>query len=217
MKTVHTTITMNTEVLAAFGANLGNGEKTFQDVVKAIRETFGTVQTSSLIRTQAVTTDGSTEPDYWNAVLRFQVSSEWNPIRLLRWLLTLEKSLGRERTGHWAARTVDLDLLFWNDIFLDASPELVLPHPMIPWRDFVLGPACEIAPEWVHPLTGLTLCEMRDMPKAPLIWNSMNPVPESLLQEARENHCAILAKRWVCRNGEETDVFERIKRLIGAT
>lgn len=210
---------MKTEVLVAFGANLGDGEKTFHDAAAAIQETFGPVQTSSLIRTRAVTTGGGSgkEPDYWNAVLRFHAPSGWMPLELLRWLLTLEKSLGRERTGHWAARTVDLDLLFWNDIFLDASPELVLPHPMIPWRDFVLGPACEIAPEWVHPLTGLTLCEMRDMPKAPLIWNSMNPVPESLLQEARENHCAILAKRWVCRNGEETDVFERIKRLIGAT
>ena len=156
---------MKTEVLVAFGANLGDGEKTFHDAAAAIQETFGPVRTSSLIRTRAVTTGGGSgkEPDYWNAVLRFHAPSGWTPLELLRWLLALEKTLGRKRAGgHWAARTADLDLLLWDGLFLDAAPELVLPHPMIPWRDFVLGPACEIAPEWVHPLTGLTLREMRD-------------------------------------------------------
>lgn len=213
---------MKTEVLVAFGANLGDGEKTFRDAVAAIRETFGAVRTSSLIRTRAVTTGGESgeEPDYWNSVLCFHAPSGWTPRKLLRWLLALEKTLGRKRTGrHWAARTADLDLLFWDGLFLDAAPELVLPHPMIPWRDFVLEPACEIAPEWVHPLTGLTLREMRDAPKAPapLLWDSMKPVPESLIQEAQKTHRAILAKRWVCRNGEGPEVFESIKRLIGAT
>ena len=213
---------MKTEVLVAFGANLGDGEKTFHDAATAIQETFGAVQTSRLIRTRAITTGGGSgeEPDYWNAVLRFRAPSGWTPLELLHWLLALEKTLGRKRTGrHWAARTADLDLLFWDGLFLDAAPELVLPHPMIPWRDFVLGPACEIAPEWVHPLTGLTLREMRDAPKAqaPLLWDSMKPVPESLIQQARETHRAILAKRWVCRNGEDSEVFENVKRLVGAT
>jgi len=191
-------------------------------VLTAILETFGAVRTSTLIRSRAVTTGkkAEKEPDYWNAALRFHVPSNWNPLEVLYWLLKLEKSLGRERAGYWAARTVDLDLLFWDGLFLDSSPELVLPHPLLPWRDFVLEPACEIAAEWVHPLTDLTLCEMRDAPKSPFVWDSMDPVPDSLVQKAKETHHAILAKRWICRNGEGEEVFEAVletvKQKVGA-
>ena len=100
------------------------------------------------------------QPDFVNAVA--EVETDLEPPALLERLHAIERDAGRQRTVRWGPRTLDLDLLDYNGLVIpgevpDADAEtLVLPHPGIPDRHFVLGPIAEIAPDWRHPVLGET-------------------------------------------------------------
>jgi 2-amino-4-hydroxy-6-hydroxymethyldihydropteridine diphosphokinase len=95
----------------------------------------------------------SDQPWFVNGVA--SVRTQLDPLALLRTLLGIESRLGRHRTVPNAARTLDLDLLDYDGRQV-ASAELILPHPRLHERRFVLAPLAEIAPEWRHPLFGLS-------------------------------------------------------------
>jgi 2-amino-4-hydroxy-6-hydroxymethyldihydropteridine diphosphokinase len=99
----------------------------------------------------------SDQPWFVNAVA--VVAAELPPNRLLKRLLALEARFGRVRGPRNAARTLDLDLLDDNGCSC-ATASLVLPHPRLHDRLFVLAPLCEVAPQWRHPLLGLTAAEL---------------------------------------------------------
>ncbi|MBQ6392344.1 MAG: 2-amino-4-hydroxy-6-hydroxymethyldihydropteridine diphosphokinase, partial [Eubacterium sp.] len=86
---------------------------------------------------------------FLNTVISVETLLE--PEELLARLMQIEKDAGRTREIHWGPRTLDLDLLLYDDRIL-TSPDLVIPHPGIEKRKFVLDPLCEIAPYEVHPL-----------------------------------------------------------------
>lgn len=71
----------------------------------------------------------------------------------------IEKEAGRERTLRWGPRTLDLDIIFYDDLVWE-SENLCIPHVDMHRRDFVLRPLCEIAPYKRHPITGITVKEM---------------------------------------------------------
>ena len=79
--------------------------------------------------------------------------------QLHRALLEIEAQLGRQREQHWAARTLDLDLLLYDDLVLRTN-DLTVPHPAMAYRRFVLEPAVEIAANWTHPIIGWTIAEL---------------------------------------------------------
>ena len=81
------------------------------------------------------------------------------PLRLLRELQAIESDLGRERPFPNAARTIDLDLLFYDALILD-MPDLILPHPRLHERHFVLVPLAELAPDLRHPRFARTIQEL---------------------------------------------------------
>lgn len=95
----------------------------------------------------------SAQPDFVNAVAR--VATALDAPALLALLLAIEARFGRVRGARNAARTLDLDLLAYDDVVSDA-PALTLPHPRLHERAFVLLPLAEIAPEWRHPRLGRT-------------------------------------------------------------
>ena len=79
---------------------------------------------------------------------------------LLDTLLAIEKDLGRERPFPGAPRTLDLDLILYDDAVIDEGPTLIVPHPRFRERRFVLEPLSEIAPDWRDPVTGRTVEEL---------------------------------------------------------
>ena len=145
----------------ALGSNLesrfGDREANLREAVRRI-EALGEVRTvSSFYDTEPV--GYLAQPRFLNAALL--VETELKPEALMRELLGVERSMGRERVGAVAKgpRVIDLDLLLYGDWVL-WSEELMLPHPAMAERRFVLEPLAEIAPAWVHPVLGLTVREM---------------------------------------------------------
>jgi len=99
------------------------------------------------------------QPDFVNAVAEIETGLE--PGALLERLHAIEAGAGRRRTLHWGPRTLDLDLLDYHGLVVpgeagEPGRALMLPHPGIPERAFVLEPIAEIAPHWRHPILGLT-------------------------------------------------------------
>ncbi len=97
------------------------------------------------------------QPWYVNAVA--QVKTRLEPEELLRVLQQIEQDLGRVRGERWGPRVIDMDLLLYNGVVM-SGPELVLPHPEMHRRAFVLAPLAEIAPEAWHPALNKTSREL---------------------------------------------------------
>jgi 2-amino-4-hydroxy-6-hydroxymethyldihydropteridine diphosphokinase len=106
----------------------------------------------------------SHQPWFVNGVAT--VAAELDPEALLGRLLALEKKFGRTRGAPNAARTLDLDLLDYDSLLID-QPTLILPHPRLHLRRFVLEPLCEIAPDWRHPRFDLSATELLDRLPSP--------------------------------------------------
>lgn len=92
-----------------------------------------------------------------NAVIA--VETALDPAALMQTLLSVEREFGRIRTVANAARTLDMDLLAYHDVILNHD-DLILPHPRLAARTFVLKPLMDIAPDWKHPVTGRTAADM---------------------------------------------------------
>ena len=142
----------------ALGSNLesrfGDREANLREAVRRI-ESLGEVRAaSSFYDTEPV---GYLEqPRFLNAALLLE--TEMEPRALMRKLLSIERAMGREREGAMpkGPRVIDLDLLLYGDWVLWAE-DLILPHPRMEERRFVLEPLAEIAPDWVHPVLGVTV------------------------------------------------------------
>ncbi|ABD70225.1 2-amino-4-hydroxy-6-hydroxymethyldihydropteridine pyrophosphokinase [Rhodoferax ferrireducens T118] len=126
----------------ALGANLGDARAAVLRAMRVIAALPATtlVRRSSLYRTAPVEAMG---PDYINAVV--EVATGLHPLELLLELQQLEQAAGRERPYRNASRTLDLDILLYGEASMD-SPTLVIPHPRMMARAFVLVPLAEIAP-----------------------------------------------------------------------
>ena len=138
------------------GSNLGDSEKTIESAVAALQEAGVKVLCrSSLIRTAPV---GKTDqPDFLNGVI--EIETEQRPRALLDLLMGVEDRLGRVRVERWGPRTIDLDILLYDDEIIH-EPGLKVPHPRMHERSFVLQPLCEIAPDVRHPVMGKTAREL---------------------------------------------------------
>ncbi|MFH1218203.1 MAG: 2-amino-4-hydroxy-6-hydroxymethyldihydropteridine diphosphokinase [Pseudomonadota bacterium] len=133
------------------GSNLGEGRKNLLAAWLELAEKAGrAIRLSSPYLTEPVEMESNFL--FTNAV--GVLETDLSPGQLLAVMLSVEKKLGRDRTKG-KDRTIDLDILFYDDLVLETE-ELVLPHPEIGSRRFVLAPLAEIVPEFVHPVSGLT-------------------------------------------------------------
>jgi 2-amino-4-hydroxy-6-hydroxymethyldihydropteridine diphosphokinase len=136
------------------GSNLGDRRAQILKAIMHLQEEGLPVKTCSAIyETEPV---GISGPDFFNLVCRLVTSLE--PFRLLETCLEIEARMGRLRGPERGPRTIDIDLLYHGDL-IRFSRSLVLPHPAVSERRFVLVPMQEIAPGFRDPLTGLTMSE----------------------------------------------------------
>ena len=143
----------------ALGSNLGDKEANLRRALELLQQRgVEVVKTSSFICTEPYgVTD---QPQFLNGVCEVRTSLE--PLELLQTLLEIEQEMGRVRLRHWGERNIDLDLLLYEDVVMD-TPELILPHPDMQNRDFVLLPLAEIAPELVHPILQKSIEELSNL------------------------------------------------------
>ena len=143
----------------ALGSNLGDKEANLRKALELVQQRgVEVVKTSSFICTEPYgVTD---QPQFLNGVCEVRTSLE--PLELLQTLLEIEQEMGRVRLRHWGERNIDLDLLLYEDVVMD-TPELILPHPDMQNRDFVLLPLAEIAPELVHPILQKSIEELSNL------------------------------------------------------
>ena len=146
------------EVCIGLGANLGDREATLRAALGrlAAHPQISVTRVSAFRRTCAV--GGPPQADFANAAARLETSL--SPSELLGVLQRVERDLGRRRARRWAPRCVDLDLLLYDDARVEAD-DLVVPHPLMHGRRFVLEPLCEVAAAWRHPVLGRTVSELR--------------------------------------------------------
>lgn len=146
-------------VFIGIGSNLGDRRDHYRRAIEQIAALPKTriVKMSSLYETEP---HGDPQPWYVNGVI--EIETEFTPLHLLQHLQTIETTMGRKRkpsTKKWAARTIDLDLLLFDNQTVDA-PTLTVPHPELQNRRFVLLPLSELAPHLTHPRFGVTIVDL---------------------------------------------------------
>jgi 2-amino-4-hydroxy-6-hydroxymethyldihydropteridine diphosphokinase len=147
---------METKVVLGIGGNKGDRASYLAKAREALSRELILISSSQVYESEAwggVATNGN----FLNQVLLIQTSME--PLSLLQLTQKIEHALGRTREQHWGDRTIDIDILYFGDLVSNDS-QLMLPHPYLSERRFVLQPLAEILPFKKHPVSGKTSLEL---------------------------------------------------------
>ena len=145
-------------VYLLLGSNLGNRKEIIDKAVELLRQKVGVIilQSKDYETAPWGVTD---QPDFLNLVV--SIETRLKPFEILEKTQSIENQLGRVRKEKWGARLIDIDILFYGNEIID-EPNLKIPHPLLQERDFALSPLVEIAPDFVHPVLGQTILELRE-------------------------------------------------------
>jgi len=144
------------KVFLLLGANLGSPAQQLAKALIEIESQIGKVEAcSSLYESEAWgVTD---QPVFLNQVAL--ISTDLSPLDVLDNIQAIENNLGRVRLSKWGARVIDIDILYFNHDRIQHD-RLIVPHPYLPDRRFVLVPLAEIAPSFTHPELGITTVDL---------------------------------------------------------
>jgi 2-amino-4-hydroxy-6-hydroxymethyldihydropteridine diphosphokinase len=150
---------MPQHVLIGIGSNLGDRKAHYYEALERVAKLPKTriVKGSSLYESEPL---GDAKTWYVNGAI--EIETEFTPEQLLRRLKAIEQAMGRKkkaRTKKWTSRTIDLDILFFDNRVVD-TPSLKIPHPELHNRRFVLLPLSELAPNLTHPRFGITISRL---------------------------------------------------------
>lgn len=141
----------------SFGSNLGDKHKNIKDALELIdKSKYNKVlKVSSIIETEPWGYEN--QDNFLNGVC--EIKTLMTPKELIVFLLDIEKELKRERLIKWGPRTLDLDVIYYDDL-ISEDDEIILPHPRMEEREFVLAPLNEIAPNKLHPIRKMRTFEL---------------------------------------------------------
>jgi 2-amino-4-hydroxy-6-hydroxymethyldihydropteridine diphosphokinase len=142
-------------VYIALGANLGNRRANLKRALELMPPAVRVTSMSALY--ESLPQPPAPPPAYLNAVCKVQTAL--SPRGLLAYLKTLEQRMGREPAPRWHPRVIDLDIVLYDEEAVD-EPDLVIPHPQMAARNFVLQPLLDLDRELKHPLTGEPLADL---------------------------------------------------------
>ena len=142
-------------VYLGLGSNMGNRQDNLEKALDFLSQRLRVEKVSSVYDTEPVS--NTTQPRFLNQVC--QVSTGLEPMALLTLVKGIESKLGRLPHTSNLPRPIDIDILFYGDQVIE-TPKLVIPHPKLTQRAFVLIPMAEIAPDLVHPVNGKTIKEL---------------------------------------------------------
>ncbi len=155
-------------IFLGLGSNCGECSRLLRDALVLLEERgVVTIAKSSIYETEPVVgdwqhpdrnTSGDVRQNFLNAVV--EIETDLSPRDVLSVCMEVERLLGRVRKEKWGARTMDIDVLMYGDLVVDEAPTLVVPHPFITERNFVLVPFAQIAADTVHPVLKKTIGEL---------------------------------------------------------
>ena len=147
---------VNHIVYLALGTNLGDRPANLRAAIQALPPSIIHRQSSSIYETPPWGVED--QPAFLNMAVRCETTLE--PEALLKHIKQLEIQLGRQQSYRWGPRLIDLDILFYDDLILNTA-QLIIPHPRLHERAFVLVPLAEIAPDFIHPVLKKSIRELR--------------------------------------------------------
>lgn len=157
----------NTTTYIGIGSNLGDKIFNCRYAIDKINQLSGCHVTacSALFKTEP---EGITGQD-WYVNCVSQMISTLNPFKLIKALLSIEYAMGRRRKKQWEARIIDLDILLFGQQVIQSS-DLIIPHPLLHKRRFVLEPLVQLVPDLVHPVLKVPISRLlHELPKGPSV------------------------------------------------
>ena len=146
------------KIYIAVGANLHNPKVTFTSVISELKKYNIEIIKFSNLWASPAWPEGSCQPDYTNACA--EIHYHGSDLSLLQFLHIIEHRFGRKRNTKNESRSIDLDILDFRSKHIVHEHGLILPHPRMQNRAFVLLPLKEVAPSWEDPVSGLSIDEL---------------------------------------------------------